>query len=168
MSQNIDPELPVKPKNGGIGLDILWLFVILSAFLFFTSLMPLPPNDFWWHLKIGQDIYTTATIPTTNIYAWTLPADQPFFYAAWLAELWFYLLYRLGSLEIIIFIRTVLIGICVGLVAIEFPPAQWFLAHRRLGDRLAWRDDPQQFNCSDANVGLAALYDYLYRAQKIL
>ena len=81
-----------------MSLDILWVLVILAGFLFFTSLIPLPPNDFWWHLKIGEYIFTNHSIPTTNMFAWTLPANQPFFYAAWLAELLFYILYRLGGL----------------------------------------------------------------------
>lgn len=119
MSQNTIQEQSIKSKQGGIGLDIIWFLVILSGFLFFTSLIPLPPNDFWWHLKIGEYIFSSHSIPTTNIYAWTLPATQPFFYAAWLAELFFYFLYRLGNLDLIIFTRTILIGITMCLVAIE-------------------------------------------------
>jgi hypothetical protein len=41
-------------KSEGIGIDSLWFLVVFVGFLFFTSLVPLPPNDFWWHLKIGQ------------------------------------------------------------------------------------------------------------------
>jgi hypothetical protein len=119
MLQTTTQELPINSKHGGIGLDILWVLVILSGFLFFTSLFPLPPNDFWWHLQTGKFIFVNHSIPTTNIYAWTLPAGQPFFYGAWLAELLFYILYRLGNLELIIFTRTILIAITMCLVAIE-------------------------------------------------
>jgi hypothetical protein len=127
MSQDKPPQ-QLKTSHRGIPLDILWFWVIFSGFLFFTSLVPLPPNDFWWHLKIGEYIYTNHTIPTTNIYAWTLPPNQPFFYAAWLAELLFYLLYHSGGLDLIIFMRTLLIGITIWLVASE--------THRRSG---SWR-----------------------------
>ncbi len=113
----------MKIKHSGISLDILWILVILAGFLFFTSLIPLPPNDFWWHLKIGEYIYTNHNILTTNMFAWTLPSDQPFFYAAWLAELLFYILYRLGNIDLIITVRTILIGVTLWLVAAE--------AHRR-------------------------------------
>ena len=128
MSQNNDHNLSIKSKRGGISLDILWVLVILAGFLFFTSLIPLPPNDFWWHLKIGEYIFNNHSIPTTNIYAWTLSANQPFFYAAWLAELLFYIFYRLGGLALIISIRTMLIGVTMWLVAVE--------AHHRSG---SWR-----------------------------
>jgi hypothetical protein len=115
-------------KSGGISLDIIWFLVMLAALLFIISLIPLPPNDFWWHLKIGQYIYTNHTIPETNMFSWSLPADQPFYYAAWLAELLFYILYRLGSLDLIIALRTFLIGATFYLAGSE--------AHRRTN---SWR-----------------------------
>ena len=102
-----------------IGSDLLWPLIILAGFLFFTALVPLPPNDYWWHLRIGEVIFTESRIPSTNLYAWTLPADQPFFYAAWLGELLLYLTHRVGGLELNIFLRTVLAGLTYALVMIE-------------------------------------------------
>jgi hypothetical protein len=128
MSQSNEFQPKKRIRFNGISTDVLWLLVVLSGFLFFTSLIPLPPNDFWWHLKIGEIIFWDHTIPTTNMFAWTLPADQPFFYAAWLAELFFYLLYHLGNLELVIAMRTVLIGIAIWFIAAE--------ARRRSG---SWR-----------------------------
>src|SRR4030067_2657605 len=119
MDQNSSSPQINKTKHNGIGIDIIWVLVILAGFLFFTSLIPLPPNDYWWHLKIGEYIYINHTIPTTNMFAWTLPAGQPFFYAAWFAELLFYVLYRMGGLALITTMRTVLIGITIWLVASE-------------------------------------------------
>ncbi len=117
--QIVHRKYPSKSARRGLSLDILWPLVILAGFLFFVSLIPLPPNDFWWHLKIGQYIYTQHSIPTTNMYAWSLPADQPFFYAAWLSELLFYVFYRLGSLALVISLRTILIGISLCVLAVE-------------------------------------------------
>jgi hypothetical protein len=119
MAQNQSAPPLIKSKQPGIGIDVLWVLVILVGFLFYTSLIPLPPNDFWWHLRIGETIYSTHTIPTTNSYAWTLPGDQPFFYAAWLGELLFYWLYHLGGLALNIFMRTLLVGLSFWLVAGE-------------------------------------------------
>jgi hypothetical protein len=128
MKQNNQNDKLVKSKQSGLRLDILWVLVILAGFLFFTSLIPIPPNDFWWHLKIGEYIFTHHSIPTTNMYAWTLAPNQPFYYAAWLAELLFYIFYRLGGLALLISARTLLIGVTVWLVAVE--------AHRHSG---SWR-----------------------------
>ncbi len=90
-------------------VDALWPAVVLAGLGFLASLIPLPPNDFWWHLKIGEMIYTTHAIPTTNMFAWTLPADAPFTYGAWLGELLLYLLYRAGGLPLVTFARNLLV-----------------------------------------------------------
>jgi hypothetical protein len=53
------------------------------------------------------------------MYAWTLPENQPFYYATWLAELLFYILYRLGGLALITATRTILIGVSIWLITLE-------------------------------------------------
>jgi len=108
-----------KRKHIGIGTDILWFLIVFVSCLFLTSLIPLPPNDFWWHLKIGEYIYTQHIIPTTNMYAWTIPANQPFFYGSWLAEFLFYIFYRIGNIDILILIRTLLFGLTLWLFGAE-------------------------------------------------
>jgi hypothetical protein len=70
-----------------VGTDQLWLVAIFACFLFLTSLMPLIPNDFWWHLKIGEIIFQEKGIPSTNMFAWSVPAEHPYTYGAWLAAL---------------------------------------------------------------------------------
>lgn len=102
-----------------IGTDQLWLAVVCAGFLFFTSLIPLLPNDFWWHLKIGEIIIQEGSIPSTNIFAWSIPRDQPFTYGAWLGELLFYALFRIGNLEVLIFLRNFFALLIFWLLAIE-------------------------------------------------
>jgi len=111
-----------------IGSDMLWALVILTGFLFFTSLIPLPPYDYWWHLRVGEAIVTGQGIPTTNQYSWTVASNQPFYYAAWLSEVLLYLLHQAGGLELNIFLRTLLAGLAFWLVGVE--------ARRRSG---SWR-----------------------------
>lgn len=109
-------------------LDIVWLLVILAGFGFYVSLVPTPPNDFWWHLKIGQLTFTSGQIPHTNLFAWTLPADYPFAYGAWLGEWLTYVVYHIGRMELVLFARNVMILAAFALVAGE--------AKRRSG---SWR-----------------------------
>lgn len=113
-----------------VRLDHLWPLVILAGLIFYVSLIPQAPNDFWWHLKIGERIATTGRIPTTNIYGWTLPADAPFTYGAWLAEYLFYQLYRLGGVEFLLFFRSLLALLTFGLVgyAAKRRSSSWRLA----------------------------------------
>jgi hypothetical protein len=53
------------------------------------------------------------------MFAWTLKADAPFTYGAWLGELLIYFFYKIGKLELVTFIRTLLAGITFWLVAYE-------------------------------------------------
>ena len=115
-SQNPDR---INRQLFGLRTDQLYLVIVLAGFCFFVSLVPMPPNDFWWHLKIGELIYTTGEVPSTNIFAWTLPASNPFYYAAWLGELIFFLLHKIGSLELVIFSRNLLAGLSLFLVGLE-------------------------------------------------
>ena len=119
---------PPPPRLHGLGIDQLWLLVILAGFGAFVSLTPLAPNDFWWHLKIGQLTYQNSAIPNTNLFSWSLPSDTPFIYGAWLGEYLFYLLYHLGKLDLVIFARTVMALVAFWLVGYE--------ARRRSG---SWR-----------------------------
>lgn len=113
----------LRPSRWRLGTGSLWVAVVLAGFLFLTSLTSLPPNDFWWHLKIGEIVYTTHTIPTTNIFAWSLPADQPYIYAAWLGEWALYVIYRWGGVALVTFFRTLIVLVTFYLAAAE--------AHRR-------------------------------------
>ncbi len=99
--------------------EVLYPLIVLAGFAFFVSLVPLPPNDFWWHLKIGEIISTTHQIPTTNMFSWTLPADQAFTYGAWLGELLLYFVYQFGTLNWVTFIRTALITLSFFWIAAE-------------------------------------------------
>lgn len=111
-----------------LSIDLLWPLIILASLAFYISLVPLPPNDFWWHLKIGEIIHTTGSIPDSNIFAWTLPADYPFTYGAWLGEYLLYRLYDWGRLPLVLFARTLFATLGFGLVGYE--------AQRRSG---SWR-----------------------------
>ncbi len=115
-------------RRFGLGIDQVWLIAVLSAFAVIVSLMPLIPNDFWWHLKLGQIISQTHAIPATNMFGWTLQPDHPFVYGEWLAEYLLYLVYQVGKIPLVIFTRFVLVMLAFTLVGIE--------AKRRSG---SWR-----------------------------
>jgi hypothetical protein len=109
------------------GIEQLWVLLALALVGGFIALVPTPPHDFWWHLKAGQ-LVATQGIPTTNLFAWSLPADQPYTYATWLGEWLFYALYALGGLQAPVLARNLLGLAGFTLVALE--------ARRRSG---SWR-----------------------------
>lgn len=108
-------------------LEQLWAIFALCLIGAFISLVPTAPHDFWWHLRAGE-LVATEGIPTTNRFAWAVPAETPYVYQSWLGEWLFYQLYRLGGLPLIVFARNLLGTAAYALVAVE--------AHRRSG---SWR-----------------------------
>lgn len=109
------------------GIEQLWALLVLALIGAYIALVPTPPHDFWWHLKAGQ-LVATSGIPSTNLFAWTLPADAPYIYATWLGEWLFYALYTAGGPQAPIFARNLL-----GLAAFALVAAE---ARRRAG---SWR-----------------------------
>jgi hypothetical protein len=52
--------------------------------------------DLWFHLKLGQVVWTTHSIPSTEPYSFTAP-NHPWTAYEWLAELGIYAVYRAGG-----------------------------------------------------------------------
>ncbi len=94
--------------RGRSTLDDLWL--LLPAMLFFMalSISVIRPNDFWWHLRTGQIIVETRTIPMTDLFSFTR-AGQPWTNEGWLMQVLLYLLYYCGGLPLIIFCHALTI-----------------------------------------------------------
>jgi len=55
-------------------------------------------TDFWWHLRVGEDILATHHWPTTDPYSFTAPG-QPWLAAEWLGDVLFAGVERLGGLR---------------------------------------------------------------------
>lgn len=99
----------------------------LAVVVALIALAPTDPHDFWWHLRIGR-IVAEAGIPRTNMFAWTVPTDQPFVYAAWLSDWLFYQAYLLAGLQGPAQVRNLLGMLAFALVLLD--------ARRRSG---SWR-----------------------------
>jgi hypothetical protein len=54
-------------------------------------------TDFWWHLKVGEDLLATHHWPTADPYSYTAPG-QPWIAAEWLGEVLFAGAERVGGL----------------------------------------------------------------------
>ena len=67
------------------------LFFILMIFA--AAVRPISDPDFWWHLKTGQYIAETKTIPHTDIFS-TLRFGSEWVTHEWLSEVLMYFVFR--------------------------------------------------------------------------
>jgi len=85
------------------------LLVPLCVFagLFFLCFLRQTDYDWWWHLRVGQDIWQNRALPAVDTYSYTR-AGQPFVVHEWLFEVLTYLGYRAFTYR----------GLIVGMAAI--------------------------------------------------
>jgi len=88
-------------------MDRLWVLAVLVTLLILGCARALPPNDLWWHARVGDEILSTGHIPRTDVYSLTQPG-QPFFYQSWLAEVWMALILRLGGVRLLVLVRALI------------------------------------------------------------
>ncbi len=92
----------------------------LFSALFFVSLFVLSARnvtdpDFGWHLRTGEYVVSTLSIPHTDFFSFTA-TGQPWTTHEWLAQVLMYLLYRLGGFGALSLFFALLSTIIFGLV----------------------------------------------------
>jgi hypothetical protein len=101
----------------GLSIEHLWPLATLFVIWFFLSTHPVRPNDFWWHLRAGEQIVTTGRIPNVDTFSFTM-AGRPYdnYASFWVVESAYYLLYSLGGLPLLIFSHSLTVATAYGLV----------------------------------------------------
>jgi len=61
------------------------LAIVVMAVIFTLAAQPITDPDFWWHLKTGQYIVETRSIPHTDIFS-TLRFGSEWVTHEWLSE----------------------------------------------------------------------------------
>jgi hypothetical protein len=77
--------------------------ILLFVALFDMALRPIADADFWWHLRTGQLIVETRTIPLADPFSFT-NLGKPWIAHEWLVEILIYGLFRLGGFGLLILI----------------------------------------------------------------
>ncbi len=83
-------------------------FILLMLGLFSMTLYPIVDPDFWWHLRTGQLIIQTQSIPHTDPFSFT-NFGRPWITHEWLSELGLYWLFQFGSYGLLIFVFSLII-----------------------------------------------------------
>jgi hypothetical protein len=84
-------------------LSVPFFLLVWSSFLH-----RLPLFDFWWHLKTGEIIATTHSLPRVDEFSFTAEGT-PSPPQAWLAQLIYYWTYRAGGPALLIGLNTLLL-----------------------------------------------------------
>lgn len=102
-----------------------WLAGLL-VFIFLQNLHSLDSinQDIGRHLKTGEIIWQTKSIPRTNLFSYTEP-DYPFINHHWLSELVFYWLERGVGLSGLIVFKAIIITLAFALILASIPPRRW-------------------------------------------
>jgi hypothetical protein len=86
-------------------VKVFQIYVFVFAFLFASR--PLNDGDFWFHLKTGQYIFATGSIPRTELFSFTYPGI-PWVAHGWLSGVFFYGVYSVAGFKPLIFIFALL------------------------------------------------------------
>ena len=95
-------------------------FGLLFISLFLFTLRPIADPDFWWHLRTGELIAQSHTIPHSDPFSFT-NSGKPWVAHEWLSELMIYGLYHLGSFGLLIFSFSTIITIAFYLSYLRSP-----------------------------------------------
>src|SRR6266571_4106380 len=113
MALKLDSSAPTGmaiPSLGAFKLtrEHLWLGLPVFVLLWKNFLFSIPVLDFWWHLKAGEVIAATRSIPRIDQFSCTAAGKQ-FIVQNWLADLSYYGMYRLRGLSLIAFVNTLIV-----------------------------------------------------------
>ena len=81
--------------------------------IFFVLLFPVtrPEDpDVWFHLSVGERIWTGEGYPTMDRFLFTYPAETPSFHHEWLFQSSIYPLYRAAGMEGLVAVKAILIA----------------------------------------------------------
>lgn len=93
---------------------------ILFLCLLFLSFRHFDDADGWWHLKTGEQILETRSIPHQDIYSATR-AGQEWITHEWLTQLLMFLLYRVGGFPLLTIVFALISAFAFWIVYLRCP-----------------------------------------------
>lgn len=101
-------QIKKKVTNNTI-LSLILLLVTISMLVVFMS-DGILGNDFWWHIKVGEYVCNTGTVPQTDIFSWYgLENSIEWTAHEWLGDVLLYGVYALGG-ENLVFCFSILMA----------------------------------------------------------
>ena len=121
-------EVDLSEKQSCPAWVIFLQAVLLIVLIGIRYAEPVGDGDLFWQMAYGKYMLANHTlIPDHTIYSWT-PADNPYIYCSWVAEISLYLMHQLGGLPLLFAFRYGVIGLTVLLLFLFARQIGW---HRR-------------------------------------
>jgi hypothetical protein len=98
--------------------QFLWLAIIVVFPLINIFWRPVAPNDYWWYIRIGDEIVETHSVPATESFSYT-EAGAPKINHSWLASLLFSAFNSVGGIHISLLAVALLVALTYAML--------WFL-----------------------------------------
>lgn len=100
------PEVSAAKSMHSVSRILMAIFFLIL--LLTVSLTRISDYDFWWHLKLGAEVYQTGSVYAVDSYSYTF-SGMPQFRAEWLGNLLIYLSYKTGGFVGIAALKTALV-----------------------------------------------------------
>ena len=148
-----------------ISVRNLFLIMLFSG-IFLLSTRPINDPDFWWHLRTGQLMEETQTIPRTDPFSWSAQGN-PWVTHEWLSEQIIYQLYSVGSFQLLVITFSLIITVAYFFGYKRCPSdsmpyvAGFSLLLGALASRSLWGVRPQMITLLFTSVFLFLLDSYL-------
>lgn len=150
----------IRGALAALTVDRLMAFVLLLC-LFVMAVRPITDPDFWWHLRTGQYVWETRSIPHQDIYSYTLP-EQPWITHEWLTEVALYAIYAVSGQAGLILVFALVIAGTFGLLYLRCSGrpylASFVVVLAAITSAVTWGVRPQMMSLLLSSVFLHTLW----------
>jgi len=91
------------------------LFIMIFLLLLSLGARLLDDGDTGWHIRIGEQIWKTFSIPHQDLYSYTMP-DQPWFAWGWLSDVIFAVVHTVLGLNGIVILSALIFSLTFSLL----------------------------------------------------
>ena len=91
------------------------LFIMIFLLLLSLGARLLDDGDTGWHIRIGEQIWKTFSIPHQDLYSYTMP-DQPWFAWGWLSDVIFAVVHKILGLNGIVILSALIFSLTFSLL----------------------------------------------------
>ena len=107
----------VKKNNAPSAADLIFMVVAPLIAIRGTVKLTQSDGDLAAHIRMGETILATGQLPAHSLASYTAPADYMVAHA-WLSEIIFAVVYRLGGLPLLSVLTGIIVGATHGMIAL--------------------------------------------------